>query len=348
MKPVSVANLAKLVGGTVHGDGAKIICGVADLHLAAPDQICFLSDVSYADRARTTNAGALLVAQPTETKAAQVVVADPRLAFVKVVGYFHPRPKATEQNVHPRAFVADGVELEAPVEIGPNAVVETGVRMGRGSVLMSGSVVQKGARIGRDCVLYPIVTICAGVVLGDRVTIQAGTVIGGSGFGYAREDDKWIAFPQIGTVVLDDDVEIGCNCAIDRAAIGTTRIGSGTKIDNLVHFGHNVTVGSDTVIAAGSFFSGSVQIGSRVMIGGHTCSAGHLKIADGARIGGNSGLLHDVPEAKDYMGWPLMEKSRWIRTMRAVDGLLELRQEVRRLAQLVDGVPQEGKDDTDG
>jgi UDP-3-O-[3-hydroxymyristoyl] glucosamine N-acyltransferase len=145
-------------------------------------------------------------------------------------------------------------------------------------------------------------------------------------------------------VLLEDDVEIGCNCAIDRAAIGTTSIGRGTKIDNLVHFGHNVTVGSDTVIAAGSFFSGSVKIGSRVMIGGHTCSAGHLKIADEARIGGNSGLLRDVPEGKDYMGWPLMEKSRWIRTMRAMEGLLELRQEVRRLAQHVDGLPPPGTD----
>ena len=338
MKPVTVASLAELAEGKGVGDGARMIGGVADLHLAGPDRLCFLSDPAYAEQARATAAGALLVAQPIETSAVQIVVANPRLAFVKIATYFHPRPRAEVHFVHPRAFVDQGVELEPPVAIGPNVVVETGVRIGSGSVLQAGAVVQQGARLGRDCVLHPNVTICPGVVLGDRVTIQAGTVIGGSGFGYEREEDAWVAFPQIGTVVLEDDVEIGCNCAIDRAAIGATRIGRGTKIDNLVHFGHNVTVGSDTVIAAGSFFSGSVKIGSRVMIGGHTCSAGHLKIADGARIGGNSGLLHDVPEAKDYMGWPLMEKSRWIRTMRAIDGLLDLRLEVRRLgARLGDG-----------
>jgi UDP-3-O-[3-hydroxymyristoyl] glucosamine N-acyltransferase len=332
MKPVPVRVLAELCGGHVEGDPERLIKGVADLHVAGPDDLCFLSNLEYLDRARATNAGALLVSQSIETAASQIVVKDVRLAFVKLATYFFPRPQATEHRIHPRATIEEGAVLEAPVDIGPNVVVEAEAKIGSGSVLMGGVFVGARTRIGRDCVLHPNAVICQGVVLGERVTIQSGTVIGGTGFGYAREGDRWMYFPQVGTVVVEDDVEIGVNCAIDRAAIGVTKIGRGTKIDNLVHLAHNCTVGTDTVIAAGSFFSGGVKIGSRVMIAGHVLSTGHLSIADDVKVGGNSGILHDIVEPKEYMGWPLMEKGRWFRTMRVMEGLIELRDEVRRLS----------------
>jgi UDP-3-O-[3-hydroxymyristoyl] glucosamine N-acyltransferase len=232
--------------------------------------------------------------------------------------------------VHPEA------QLESPVEIGPNAVVGK-AKVGAGTVIMAGAFVGDGTKLGRDCVLYPRVVCYHGLSLGDRVVIHAGAVIGSDGFGYARDGAKWTKVPQLGGVRIDDDVEIGANSTIDRGAIGDTRIGARTKIDNLCHFGHNCVVGEDCAFAGATFVAGSTVFGDRVTMGGHVAIAGHRKIGDDVRVGGNSCVLFDVEEAGDYMGYPLSEKRKWIRMMSAQRDLLELQERVEELRRAIEG-----------
>ena len=332
----TVSSLATLLGGRVVGNGSLPIVGVADLRMAGTDRIGFVRDVKYRDAARATRLGALIVYEELETQAAQIVVADVGLAFAKVALHFHPVPRARQHSIHPTATVHPEAQLEAPVEIGPNAVVGK-VAIGAGTVIMAGAFVGDGTKIGRDCVLYPRVVCYHGLTLGNRVVIHSGAVIGSDGFGYARDGAKWTKVPQLGGVRIDDDVEIGANCTIDRGAIGDTRIGARTKIDNLCHFGHNCVVGEDGAFAGATFVAGSTVFGDRVTMAGHVAVGGHRKIGDDVRIGGNSCVLFDVEEAGDYMGYPLVEKRKWIRLMAAQRDLLELQDRVEELRRAVEG-----------
>jgi UDP-3-O-[3-hydroxymyristoyl] glucosamine N-acyltransferase len=332
----TVSSLATLLGGRVVGNGSLPIVGVADLRMAGTDRIGFVRDVKYRDAARATKLGALIVYEELETQAAQIVVADVGLAFAKVALHFHPVPRARQHSIHPTATVHPEAKLEAPVEIGPNAVVGK-VAIGSGTVIMAGAFVGDGTKIGRDCVLYPRVVCYHGLSLGDRVVIHAGAVIGSDGFGYARDGAKWTKVPQLGGVRIDDDVEIGANCTIDRGAIGDTKIGARTKIDNLCHFGHNCVVGEDGAFAGATFVAGSTVFGDRVTMAGHVSIGGHRKIGDDVRIGGNSCVLIDVEEPGDYMGYPVVEKRKWIRLMAAQRDLLELQDRVEELRRAVEG-----------
>jgi len=332
----TVSSLATLLGGRVVGNGSLPIVGVADLRMAGTDRIGFVRDVKYRDAARATKLGALIVYEELETQAAQIVVADVGLAFAKVALHFHPVPRARQHSIHPTATVHPEAKLEAPVEIGPNAVVGK-VAIGSGTVIMAGAFVGDGTKIGRDCVLYPRVVCYHGLSLGDRVVIHSGAVIGSDGFGYARDGAKWTKVPQLGGVRIDDDVEIGANCTIDRGAIGDTKIGARTKIDNLCHFGHNCVVGEDGAFAGATFVAGSTVFGDRVTMAGHVSIGGHRKIGDDVRIGGNSCVLIDVEEPGDYMGYPVVEKRKWIRLMAAQRDLLELQDRVEELRRAVEG-----------
>jgi len=331
----TVSSLAALLGGRFVGNGALPIVGVADLRMAGADRIGFVRDVKYRDAARSTRLGALIVYEELDTQAAQIVVEDVALAFAKVALHFHPVPRAKQHSIHPTATVHPEAQLEAPVEIGPNAVLGK-VKVGAGTVIMAGAFVGDGTKIGRDCVLYPRVVCYHGLSLGDRVVIHSGAVIGSDGFGYARDGAKWTKVPQLGSVRIDDDVEIGANCTIDRGAIGDTKIGARTKIDNLCHFGHNCVVGEDGAFAGATFVAGSTVFGDRVTMAGHVSIGGHRKIGDDVRIGGNSCVLFDVEEAGDYMGYPLVEKRKWIRLMTAQRDLLELQDQVDELRKAIE------------
>ena len=183
-------------------------------------------------------------------------------------------------------------------------------------------MVGDGCELGRDCVLYPNATLYPRVLLGARVVVHANAVIGSDGFGYAKEAEVWVKVPQLGNVVLGDDVEIGAGTAIDRATLGSTRIGARTKIDNLCHVAHNVVLGADCAMAAGSMIAGSTVIGDRCVFGGQTGIGGHLGVAADVRLGGGSTVLKDVPEAGDYMGHPLMDKRRFLRLLRVLRGMV--------------------------
>lgn len=328
----TVGSLAKLIGGTVIGDAARPITGVGDLRYAGIDRIGFLRDHKLIDAAKLTKIGALLVAEPIDTPAVQVVVASVDVAFARIAGRFHPAPQAHAHSIDRTASVHAEAVLEAPVQVGACAVIDKGARIGAGSVIGAGVVVGEGCVVGRCCVLYPRVVLYPRITLGDRVHVHAGAVVGADGFGYARDTDgAWVKWPQLGTVKVEDDVELGANVTIDRAALGATRIGRGTKIDNLVHIAHNCSLGEDVAIAAFSALSGSVTLGDRVVLGGHTITAGHLKVAADTRIGGNSGLTADITTPGDYMGFPVVEKPRWMRIMAWLVRLPEMGADVREL-----------------
>ncbi len=337
MTSATVGSIAKLVNGEVIGDGSRPLRGVGDLRRAGADELGFLNDVALQEAAKTTRCGALLVAKPIDTPAVQIVVGNVYAAFARAALFFHPPPFATRHEVHASAVIHAGAVLEPPLSIGPHTVIGEGARLGSGTIVGAGSVVGERCTVGQRCTFHANVVLYPGVRLGDRVILHAGCVVGADGFGYARDDDgSYVKFPQLGTVVIEDDVEIGANTAIDRGSLGTTRIGRGTKIDNLVQVGHNCDFGANVAIAGFCAFSGSTILGDRVAIAGHTVSAGHIKIGNDVRVGGNSVLYRDLAEPGDYVGYPLQEKKRWMRSLRAIDRILELQEEVRRLAKLAD------------
>lgn len=337
MTAVTVAALAELVGGQVVGDGSVLIRGVADLRAAGPEQIGFVREAKFAPLAAHSRAGAVIVSEAIAATMTQIVVVAPDVAFARVATVFHPVPRATAHRVHPTAVVDDGATLDDPVELGPHCSVGRGAHIGAGTLCGSGVIVGADVRIGRDCTIHPRVVIYPGCVLGDRVIVHAGTVIGSDGFGYAREGANWIKIPQIGDVRIEDDVELGANVTIDRATLGSTRIGRGTKIDNLVHVGHNCNFGANCALAGFSAFSGSTTLGDNVSVGGHVVSAGHLKVAADTRIGGNSVLYGDIVESGEYLGYPLQLKTRWGRTLHVLGNLPELAARVRELRRESEG-----------
>lgn len=321
MTDATVATLAQLVGGRLVGDGSRRIVGLGDLRTAGPDRIGFVRDARYQAAARATRAGALLAAAELATSASQIVVDDVDVAYAKVALHFHPVPRATEHRIHPTAVVDPAAELEAPVAIGPRAVVGR-CRIGAGTVVSAGVVVGDGCSIGRDCFFHPNATVYHHVQIGQRVIVHANAVIGSDGFGYAQEGQKWLKVPQLGTAVLEDDVEIGAGTAVDRATLGSTRIGARTKIDNLCHVAHNCTIGTDVMMAAGCMIAGSTAIGDRCVFAGNVGISGHLQIAADVRLGGGTIVLKDVPKAGDYMGHPVLEKRRFLRLLRVLRGLV--------------------------
>lgn len=288
---MTVGEIAQLVGGKVCGDGTAQITGVAQLKDAqAPD-------LAYADGARAlaaaaaSRAGCILAARGASLPGHTIVeVASPKQAFIRAARALVPQvPPAP--GIHPSAVIASSARLEQGVYAGPRVVIEDRARVGAGTALHAGVTVGARAEIGQGCVLHPGVILYPNARLGNRVTLHAGAVIGGDGFGYVFSDGRHEKFPQLGGVVIEDDVEIGCNATVDRGSLGTTVIGEGTKIDNLVQIAHNVRIGRHVVIAAQTGVSGSVDIGDYTVIGGQVGIGDHVRIERRAVIGAGSGVL---------------------------------------------------------
>lgn len=303
----TVDEIAKRVGGSCEGDGAAAITGVAGIRDASHGDIAFVSQSRYAADAASTKASALIVGRDWKdpTPAALIRVDKPEEAFAAVARLFAPLPVEPVEGVHASAVVAKDVKLGHGVCIGACAVVEPGAVIGDRSVVYAGCYVGHGVKIGEDCKFYPHVSLREHVQVGDRVIIHDGTVVGSDGFGYTVDKQGVrTKIPQIGIVVICDDVEIGANVTIDRARFGRTRIGKGVKIDNLVQIGHNVQVGDHTVIVSQVGISGSTIIGHHATLAGQAGVAGHLVIGAGAVIGGQSAVTKDVPPGIYVSGYP--------------------------------------------
>jgi UDP-3-O-[3-hydroxymyristoyl] glucosamine N-acyltransferase len=309
---MTVAELADRLGCRLDGDGRGTIVGVADLTAARPDEVALFIHPRYKDAAAGTQAGAVIVAEDAAPLGRPLLrTRQPVLAFARALALFHT-PPAPPPGISPQAAVAADAVVDPSATIGPFVSLGAGARVGAGSVLESHVAVGAGAVIGRDCRLHAHVSIRERVTLGDRVVVQNGAVIGADGFGFTRgPDGRHVKVPQVGVVVVEDDVEIGANTTIDRATVGETRIGAGTKIDNLVQVGHNVRLGRDVLLAAQVGISGSATLEDRVTMGGQVGVAGHIVVGAGAIAAGQSGVTNSVEPGRFVTGYPAIDNRAW-------------------------------------
>jgi UDP-3-O-[3-hydroxymyristoyl] glucosamine N-acyltransferase len=283
--------IARLVAGKLQGDGSCELRGVARIDDAGADQLSFAERGREIERAAASGAGCILVPEGSSLPGRTTIsVSNPKLAFIHAAQALYP-VEPPSPGIHPSAVVSADAFLDAGVSVGPNVVIEPGARIGQETTLAAGVFVGAGSEIGSRCILYPRVALYPGVRLGSRVVLHAGVVIGGDGFGYVLAEGRHQKFPQVGGVVIEDDVEIGCNTTVDRGSLGTTVIGEGTKIDNLVQIAHNVTIGKHCVIVAQTGISGSSTIGDYVVIAGQAGIGEHAHIESHAVIGGQAGIL---------------------------------------------------------
>lgn len=326
--------LAERIGAILQGDDA-VVTGVAPIVEAGPGQVTFIANPKYARFAMETKASAIVAKSRVEgSRAAFILSEDPVLAFARLVELFHPHAPHPS-GISGSASVHRGARLGRDVSVAPFAVIEDGAVIGDRTVVFPGVFVGEDVSVGDDCVLHPNVVIYRGVRLGSRVILHAGCVIGADGFGYIPSPDGLRKIPQVGTVEIGDDVEIGANTAVDRAALGVTRIGRGTKIDNLVQIAHNVEIGTDTAIASQAGISGSVRIGSRVMIGGQAGLADHLEVEDGIMLGAKTGVAGTLKmsESRVWSGTPAMPHSTWLKMSALLPKLPDLFRRVRKLEE---------------
>ena len=330
--------LAERLGARVHGDGGVVVTGLAALADARPSDLSLYVDPRYRRELEATRAGALLVREPLhETGLPQLVAPDPFLALLQLVELFHPK-EAPAPGVHPLACVNGSARLAEGVSVAPFAYVGERVQIGRGTVLHPGVYVGDDVVIGEDCVLWTNAVLREGCRIGDRVLIHAGAVLGADGFGFARRNGRFLKIRHVGIVVIEDDVEIGANAAIDRGTLGTTTVKRGVKIDNLVHIAHNVEIGEDSAMAAQVGISGSTVVGRRVLMGGQVGMVDHLKIGDDAVLIAQSGVIGNVAPGEMLSGYPARPHREVLKSTAEMRGLEGLRKKVRALERELDAL----------
>ncbi len=332
---MNVKEIAQAVKGEVNGEALREIRGVARLEDALPDQLAFAENQHAIEFAARSQAGCILVPEgavlPGRTA---IAVRHPKLAFIRAAAALNPAAPPAP-GIHPRAVVSPEARVSQTASIGPGAVIEGGAQVGEGTSLAAGVFVGEGAEIGAHCALYPHVTIYAGCRVGNNVVLHAGVVVGGDGFGYVFAEDRHWKFPQTGKVVIEDNVEIGCNTTVDRGSLGTTMIGGGTKIDNLVQIAHNVRIGKHCLIAAQTGISGSSILGDNVVIAGQTGIGERARIGNGAVIGGQSGILPGkvVREGAVLWGTPARPLAEFKRVYAYLASLPEFARKLKELSR---------------
>jgi UDP-3-O-[3-hydroxymyristoyl] glucosamine N-acyltransferase len=333
---MKLGEIAEKLGCAVEGDANLEITGVAGIEEAQAGELTFLVNRKYRPALETTLASAILIA-PNEARPriAALRSANPYLDFARAIELFHPAPHYAP-GVHPTAVVSKSAQIGAGAHIGPFCFVDEGVEIGRGAVLHSFVSIYCGARIGDDFFAHAHACVREGCRVGHRVLLQNGVVVGSDGFGFARESNgRWYKMLQAGITVIGDDVEIQAHAAIDRATVGETRIGRGTKIDNLVQVGHACKVGEDTLLCGQVGLAGSTNVGNRCVLAGQVGAAGHLTIGDGATISSQSGIPGDVPAAAVYSGYPAMDNLAWRKSVAVFNRLPDLQRELRELREEV-------------
>ena len=339
-KSVTAGELAKQLKGRLQGDAHAIVRGVSILKEANDESLSWMASLEMLSQAEASSAGVLLV--PTGCsmpKRTTIQVDDPDLALCTVLDLFRPQAEAVEDGVHPSAIVSPEANVEA-TSIGPNCYVGRGAVIGPRTILHPGVYVGAFTTIGSDCVIWPNVVIREQVTVGDRVMIHPNSTIGADGFGYLQRDGRHVKIPQIGRVVIEDDVEIGANCTIDRARSGVTRIGRGTKIDNHVQVGHNCDIGAGCLLVSHVAIGGSTSLGDYAFLSGHIGVSDHLHIGAHAKVGGGSSIFTNIPDGAVYRGFPATDLHSFQRQQAAVRKLPALLKKIRDLTKRLDALEQ--------
>ncbi len=339
---ITVRELAARLGLEYRGNGDAVLSGVAGIREAGPGDLTFLGNPRYEADMATTRATAIIMAEPRESIAAAVILShQPYLAFLEALGIFSSGRPELAPGVHATALIGEGVSLGDGVAIGAHVWVGERTTIGDGTSIFAACFVGSDVRIGKGTLLHPRVVVREGVVIGDRVIVHAGAVIGDDGFGFVRDGDAIRKIPQIGTVEIGDDVEIGANATIDRATTGVTRIGAGTKIDNLVQIAHNVQVGRNSIFCAQVGVSGSTVVGDGVTLAGQAGLVGHIRIGDGAQVGAQGGVTKSVPDGQTVSGYPALPHAQARRIYASMRQLPELLRTLRDLGRRIDQLERE-------
>jgi len=325
---MKLSELAKLTSARVEDNRDDIeIAGAAGLDEANAGDVTFLANPRYTPRVNTTKASAIFLSEDAKIERDHITVLrtkDPYLAYTRALRLFYPEP-AAEPSIHPSAVIDATARVSEGVSIGARSVIGAQVEIGPGVQIHPNATIYREVKIGKDSVIHSGVAIRERTLIGERVIIHNNAVIGCDGFGYAKDEEKhWLKIPQTGRVVIEDDVEIGAGTTIDRASVGESRIGRGSKIDNLVQIGHSCTVGEDTLLCAQVGLAGSSHIGSRVILAGQAGVAGHLKIGDDVVLTAKSATSHDIPPGKVISGIPAFDNKDWLRSTAAFRRLGEM------------------------
>lgn len=327
--------LAEYLGGRVIGDETARVRGLASLDDAGEGEITFLANPKYAPKVASTRATAVVLPPGADGHGKNVIeVKNPYLAFAKLLTLFHVGPFQAK-GVMAGAFVGKEVVMGGEVSLYPGVYVADGVKLGNRVTLFSGVALYEGVELGDDVTLHANVAVRERCRIGNRVIIHAGTVIGSDGFGYAPDGAEWYKIPQVGIVVIEDDVEIGANAAIDRAALDVTLIRRGTKIDNLVQVAHNCVIGENCMIVSQTGIAGSARLGEHVTLGGQVGVTGHLEIGANVMVGGKSGVHNNIPAGQIVSGIPAFPHREWLRASAVIPRLPELRKTVSALEKKV-------------
>ncbi len=347
---MKLGEIAERLNCRLEGDPTAEITGVAGIEAAERGQLTFLTNPRYRRAAQRTRASAILVGKddPFGPRAGTPALAvlrseNPYLDFARAIEFFYQPPQYAP-GVHPTAVVAPSARIGPGAHIGPYCFVDEDVQIGRGPVLHSFVAIYRGARIGDNFFAHAHAVVREHCVVGDRVVLQNGVIVGGDGFGFAKQaDGRWYKMQQSGPAVIEDDVEIQANSSVDRATVGETRIGRGAKLDDLVLIGHASKVGEDALLCGQVGLAGSTIVGNRCILAGQVGAAGHLTIGDGAVITSQSGVPNDVPAAAIYSGYPAVENMQWRKNMAALNRLPDLQKKVRELEAQVERLRTQGK-----
>jgi len=333
---MTLGQIAELVDGVVEGDRNISISGISGIREAKPGDITFVSNAKYAVLIETTRASAVVGSEELNSFPIPMVrVKNPDLAFARIVDAFAPEPVACEKGLHPTAIIGENVKLGEDVSIQAFSVVQDAAAIGDGTVIYPGVYIGHHTSIGKNCLIYPRVVIRERITIGDNCIIHSGTVVGADGFGYSTVEGVHHKIPQVGTVVIEDDVEIGANATIDRARFDKTVIKKGTKIDNLVQIAHNVIIGEHSRIIAQTAIAGSTTIGNNVTLAGQSGVDGHIHIGDNVVVAGKAGVTKDVPSNMCVSGFPAQSHEKELKMQACLRKLPELFKAFKKLSEKV-------------
>ena len=339
MQTKTLGELAEYVGGQVLGNPNVIIKSASTLGRADENDISFLTNSKYEKQLRTTKAGAIIVGKkPPNVSTPLLIADDPYYAFMQIMVLLHGHRKHKKVGISPKSLISDSAKVGTDCHIHNFATIADDAKIGDGCIIYPGVHIGEGAQLGNDCILYPNVTIYDGCKIGNRVIVNANSTIGEDGFGYASHNGVHHKIPQIGIVVIEDDVEIGCCCGIERGTLGDTIIGQGSKLGDLVAIGHGAKIGAHCLLVAQVGISGSTTLGHHCTVGGQVGIVGHINIGNNVTIGAQAGVINNIPDGQVVVGAPAIEANRGKRAYSMIQYLPDMRQNIRKLESRIEQV----------